>query len=276
MSERHPIIAITGSSGAGTTSVTHTLRAHLPPRGRQRRRHRRRLFHRYDRDEMKERRRPPPSARATPTSATSGPSRTCSASWRRSSAATARPAPAMRRKYLHDDDEAAPLRPGAGHLHAAGRTCPPGTDLLFYEGLHGAVVTPEVDVARPVDLLIGVVPIINLEWIQKLHRDQTQRGYSHGGGDRHDPAAHARLRELHLPAVHAARTSTSSACRRWTPRTRSSPGHPDRRREHRRDPLRRPEGHRLPVPAVDAAGLVHVAGRTSSSCRAARWSSRCS
>ena len=55
----------------------------------------------------------------------------------------------------------------------------PGTDLLFYEGLHGAVVTPEVNVARHVDLLIGVVPIINLEWIQKLHRDKKARGYSH-------------------------------------------------------------------------------------------------
>ena len=53
-----------------------------------------------------------------------------------------------------------------------------GTDLLFYEGLHGAVVTPEVNVARHADLIIGVVPIINLEWIQKLHRDRETRGYS--------------------------------------------------------------------------------------------------
>jgi len=29
-----------------------------------------------------------------------------------------------------------------------------------------------------VDLLIGVVPIINLEWIQKIHRDTAERGYS--------------------------------------------------------------------------------------------------
>src|SRR6195256_6149868 len=53
-----------------------------------------------------------------------------------------------------------------------------GTDLLFYEGLHGAVVTEEVDVARHADLLIGVVPVINLEWTQKLHRDKAKRGYS--------------------------------------------------------------------------------------------------
>ena len=49
---------------------------------------------------------------------------------------------------------------------------------MFYEGLHGAVVTPEVNVARHADLTIGVVPIINLEWIQKLHRDKQTRGYS--------------------------------------------------------------------------------------------------
>ena len=49
---------------------------------------------------------------------------------------------------------------------------------MFYEGLHGAVITPEVNVARHADLTIGVVPIINLEWIQKLHRDKEHRGYS--------------------------------------------------------------------------------------------------
>ena len=35
-----------------------------------------------------------------------------------------------------------------------------------------------VDVAQHVDLLIGVVPVINLEWIQKIHRDKSTRGYS--------------------------------------------------------------------------------------------------
>ena len=34
------------------------------------------------------------------------------------------------------------------------------------------------DVAKHPDLLIGVVPVINLEWIQKLHRDRSMRGYS--------------------------------------------------------------------------------------------------
>ena len=35
-----------------------------------------------------------------------------------------------------------------------------------------------MDIASHVDLRIGVVPIINLEWIQKIHRDKAQRGYS--------------------------------------------------------------------------------------------------
>jgi phosphoribulokinase len=55
---------------------------------------------------------------------------------------------------------------------------PENSELLFYEGLHGAVVTDKVNVARYADLKIGVVPVINLEWIQKLHRDRSARGYS--------------------------------------------------------------------------------------------------
>lgn len=54
----------------------------------------------------------------------------------------------------------------------------PDTDLLFYEGLHGAVQTDKVNTAQYVDLKVGVVPVINLEWIQKIHRDKAARGYS--------------------------------------------------------------------------------------------------
>lgn len=83
------------------------------------------------------------------------------------------------RKYPHDDEEAAEAPygqpPGAFTPWA---NLPVDTDLLFYEELHGAVATDEVDVARHVDLLIGVVPVINLEWIQKLQRDKATRGYS--------------------------------------------------------------------------------------------------
>ena len=55
---------------------------------------------------------------------------------------------------------------------------PNGTDVLFYEGLHGGVTGDGYDVASYADLLVGVVPITNLEWIQKIHRDNAERGYS--------------------------------------------------------------------------------------------------
>ena len=38
--------------------------------------------------------------------------------------------------------------------------------------------TDTVDLAPLADLKIGVVPVINLEWIQKIHRDKASRGYS--------------------------------------------------------------------------------------------------
>ena len=81
------------------------------------------------------------------------------------------------RKYLHDAGEAAPYQQEPGTF-TPWEDLPPDTDLLYYEGLHGAITTPEVDVARHPDLLIGVVPVINLEWIQKLYRDKHVRGYS--------------------------------------------------------------------------------------------------
>jgi phosphoribulokinase len=81
------------------------------------------------------------------------------------------------RHYLHNEKEAAPYNQEPGTF-TDWEDIPANTDLLFYEGLHGAVVTPEVNVARLADLTIGVVPIINLEWIQKLHRDKETRGYS--------------------------------------------------------------------------------------------------
>ncbi len=82
------------------------------------------------------------------------------------------------RRYLHNRIEAEPFKQEPGTF-TPWEEISRDTDLLFYEGLHGAVVTPEADVARHADLIIGVVPIINLEWIQKLHRDKETRGYSH-------------------------------------------------------------------------------------------------
>ena len=82
------------------------------------------------------------------------------------------------RKYIHTEEEATAHKQKPGTF-TPWEDMPEGTDLLFYEGLHGGVVTDKVNVARYTDILIGVVPIINLEWIQKLHRDKLSRGYSH-------------------------------------------------------------------------------------------------
>jgi phosphoribulokinase len=82
-----------------------------------------------------------------------------------------------RRFYLHNDEEAAPYGQQPGTF-TPWENLPEHTDLLFYEGLHGAYVGDDADVAQHVDLAIGVVPVVNLEWIQKIHRDTEGRGYS--------------------------------------------------------------------------------------------------
>src|SRR6185312_4378365 len=81
------------------------------------------------------------------------------------------------RYYVHDDVESALHKVPPGTF-TDWQKLPDSSDLLFYEGLHGAVVTDKVNVAQYADLKIGVVPVINLEWIQKLHRDKAARGYS--------------------------------------------------------------------------------------------------
>jgi phosphoribulokinase len=176
MSRSHPVVAVTGSSGAGTTSVTRTFqhifrREHITPlivEGDS--------FHRYDRVEM---------VKATEESDAAGNHHFCHFSPEanlleeletlfRTYGETGG---GRIRHYLHSDAEGAPYGQPAGTF-TPWEDVPEGTDMLLYEGLHGAVVTPTVDVATHADLLVGVVPIINLEWIQKAHRDKTERGYS--------------------------------------------------------------------------------------------------
>jgi phosphoribulokinase len=82
------------------------------------------------------------------------------------------------RKYLHDEEEAVPYKQQPGTF-TPWEDIPLGTDLLFYEGLHGGIQTDKVNVAGHVDLLVGVAPTVNLEWIQKLHRDKRSRGHTH-------------------------------------------------------------------------------------------------
>lgn len=176
MSERHPIIAITGSSGAGTTSVTRTFENIFRRESIHAAVIEGDSFHRYDREEMK--RRQLEAERAGDRHFSHfGPATNLFAELEQLFRSYGETGTGRRRHYLHDAEEAAPWRQEPGTF-TPWEDVPPGTDLLFYEGLHGAVVTDEVNIARHPDLLIGVVPVINLEWIQKLWRDKSKRGYS--------------------------------------------------------------------------------------------------
>jgi phosphoribulokinase len=175
MSARHPIISITGSSGAGTTSVKRIFEQIFRREKIEAAFIEGDAFHRYDRVAMKE--------KVAAEEKAGNPNfnhfnveanelekleEIFEEYGRRGSGRT--------RTYVHDEEE--------GERYGT----PPGTftnwrefepsDLLFYEGLHGCVVTEKVNLARHADLKIGVVPVINLEWIQKIHRDRATRGYS--------------------------------------------------------------------------------------------------
>jgi phosphoribulokinase len=176
VSRKHPIISITGSSGAGTTSVKRTFEQIFRRENVAAAYIEGDAFHRYDRLEMRCRMTDQAAhgnkhfSHFSPETNLFEELEAVFKSYGESGSGTTR-------YYVHDDEEAT--------LHGS----PPGTftnwlplpndsDLLFYEGLHGAVVTEKVNVAQHADLKIGVVPVINLEWIQKLHRDRSARGYS--------------------------------------------------------------------------------------------------
>jgi phosphoribulokinase len=175
MSKQHPIVAVTGSSGAGTTTVK-TAFEHIC----------RRLnvtpsiiegdsFHRYDRAAMSQ-----AIAQAHQDGENVshfGPEANLFCELAGLFKEYGETGQGKRRYYVHNEDEA------ALHKTPSGKFTPwtdleEGTDLLLYEGLHGAMVTERCDVTAHTDLLIGVVPIVNLEWIQKIHRDTLQRGYA--------------------------------------------------------------------------------------------------
>jgi phosphoribulokinase len=176
MSERHPIIAITGSSGAGTTSVTRTFENIFRRENVKAAIIEGDSFHRYDRLEMK-RLQAEAEKRGDTHFSHFGPETNLFAELEQLFRSYGETGSGQRRRYLHDAEEAAPFKQEPGTF-TPWEELQPDTDLLFYEGLHGAVVTEKVNIARHPDLLIGVVPVINLEWIQKIWRDKKQRGYS--------------------------------------------------------------------------------------------------
>jgi phosphoribulokinase len=176
MSKKHPVIAVTGSSGAGTTTVKVAfehifLREGVNPvviEGDS--------YHKHDRAAMKVAMQ---EAEEDGNQSFShfGPEANEFDKLEETFKAYGETGTCDRRYYLHSDEEAKPFGQQPGEF-TPWEKIEAGTDLLFYEGLHGGIVNGNADVAKHVDLLIGVVPIVNLEWIQKVHRDCEQRGYS--------------------------------------------------------------------------------------------------
>jgi phosphoribulokinase len=176
MSERHPIIAITGSSGAGTSTVTKTFQNIFRREGLKSAVIEGDSYHRHDRKEMKVR---AAEAEASGNKHFShfGADNNLFGELEGLFKSYAESGTGRSRKYLHNAEEGAPYKQEAGTF-TPWEALPKDTDILFYEGLHGAVKTAQHNIAQYPDLLIGVVPVINLEWIQKIIRDKTQRGYS--------------------------------------------------------------------------------------------------
>lgn len=175
MSKRHPIIAVTGSSGAGTTTVKNAFEHIFRREGIKSIVIEGDSFHRYDRQAMRQ---AVEAARLEGrTISHFGPEGNIFDKLEELFRNYAENGVGQSRKYLHDEIEAAPYNQAPGTF-TPWEPLEPGSDLLFYEGLHGGVIADGVDVAQWVDILVGVVPIVNLEWIQKIHRDTKHRGYS--------------------------------------------------------------------------------------------------
>jgi phosphoribulokinase len=175
MSAKHPIIAITGSSGAGTSLARSAFEYMFRKDGIKVAVIEGDCFHRYDRAEMD--RRSTEAEKNGENLTHFGPEGNLFEELETLFKNYGESGSGNRRFYIHDEKEA------SQHGHPPGSLTPwepieEGTDLLFYEGLHGGVVTDTVNVAQHVDLLIGLTPIINLEWMQKIHRDRSIRGYT--------------------------------------------------------------------------------------------------
>jgi phosphoribulokinase len=176
MSVLHPIISVTGSSGAGTTTVRRTFEQIFRREKVSAAFIEGDAFHRYDREQMK---------RVMADEAQSGnrhfshfgPQANLLAELEEAFSQYGRTGTCRTRHYIHDAQEAR-LFDALPGTFTDWESIGSGTDLLFYEGLHGCAVTEAVNVAKHADVRLGVVPVVNLEWIQKIHRDHDTRGYS--------------------------------------------------------------------------------------------------
>ncbi len=171
MSAKHPVISVTGSSGAGTSTAKVALE-HIF--------HREQVtaaivegdcFHKFDRMEFREKAKEFEAAgkRLSHFSDEANLFDKIAELFKDYGDSGRGKA----RTYVHDDKEAEIYGVAAGKF-TDWRDVGEGSDLLFYEGLHGGV-----EEVRPyTDLSMGIVPVVNLEWIQKIHRDTAMRGYS--------------------------------------------------------------------------------------------------
>jgi phosphoribulokinase len=181
MSKRHPVVAVTGSSGAGTSTVKRAFEYIFNREGIRPAVVEGDSYHRYERGPMKQ---AMADALARGENFSHfGPEANLFDKLEELFRVYGETGSGEKRYYLHSVEEAAEHNDRLGTSLDPGQftpweTLPSDTDLLFYEGLHGGVVGEGYDVASYADLLVGVVPITNLEWIQKIHRDNAERGYS--------------------------------------------------------------------------------------------------
>ena len=180
MSKKHPVVVITGSSGSGTSTVKKALegiflRHSIKPaliEGDS--------FHRYEREDMRQQ--VQQANEAGHNFSHFGEEANHFELLERLFRSYGETGSGQRRYYLHDEEEARQHSERLGVALESGQfteweEIEADTDLLFYEGLHGLAKTDTVDMTRYVDLKVGVVPVVNLEWIQKIHRDSAERGY---------------------------------------------------------------------------------------------------
>ncbi|PAV25639.1 phosphoribulokinase [Tamilnaduibacter salinus] len=174
MSKRHPIIAVTGSSGAGTTTTGRIFSQIFSGESINAAMVSGDSFHRFTRDQMSDLADEGLyGARNHFALAANHVDRLEALFYDYSLTGTG-----QYREYIHDEDYELIRQGYEPGTFTRWASLAPGTDVLFYEGLHGGISNEEFRIADYVDLLIGVVPIVNLEWIQKIHRDTYHRGYS--------------------------------------------------------------------------------------------------
>lgn len=176
MSVKHPIISVTGSSGAGTSTVKHTFNQIFRREGVVAASIEGDAFHRYNRADMKAAM-ADAEAQGNKHFSHFGPEANLFEKLADVFKTYGETGGGQTRYYVHDEEEAEVHGTPPGTF-TDWQDFPENTDLLFYEGLHGAIKTDKADVASHADLKIGVVPVINLEWIQKISRDRSERGYS--------------------------------------------------------------------------------------------------